>query len=107
MDPRASGGVPITRHRLTSELEGCSECTTSRSAQGNTKTSSTRTRPIPPTSVLVGVDVVASQLHSRCPGTTIPTKKRSTQHESPRCERPLASLPDPLDIHAFKASIYY
>src|SRR5215211_8358526 len=36
-----------------------------------------------------------------------PTKGQVTQQESPRCERPLASLSSPLDVNAPNASICY
>src|SRR5215211_6137934 len=56
--------------------------------------------------VLVGVDVVAGQVHRCCLAQGY-TKEQFPRHESPRCARPLAILLSPLDVHAANTSIYH
>src|SRR5215207_6219541 len=49
-------------------------------------------------------------LHTQPPSSNssrIHTNEQFTQHESPRCARPLASLSSPLDVHAANTSICY
>ena len=51
-----------------------------------------------PTPIMADIDVAPAQGY---------TQRGNSPRESPRCERPLASLPNPLDVHAANTSICY